>query len=84
MQHSASGKTVQVPMSDEIVAAENSMRMSSNTVPVVLPDDADTQVSRIAIAYNAKEVVAVQQLFGLLAVHQFPYVPFSLAYNWEG
>jgi hypothetical protein len=73
MQHSASSRATQVPMSEEIVAAENSMRMSSNTVAVVLPDDADTQVSRIALAYSAKEVTSVQQLFGLLAVNQFPY-----------
>ena len=61
-------------MSEEIVASENSMRMSSNTVPMVVPDDTDAQVSRIALAYNAKEVAAVQQLFGHLAVHQFGYV----------
>lgn len=87
-------------LSDEIIAAENSMRMTCNTVTILSPDDADVSLSssspsspplssssssispspRVALAYNAKEAAAIQQLFGLLAVNQFPYV-FSLLFG---
>lgn len=56
---------------ENVVVAENSMRLSSNTVIVFKPSESDT---RMSLLYSMKEVNVLDQMLSLIIIHQPKYV----------
>ena len=56
---------------ENVVVAETSMRLSSNTIIVFKPTESDT---RMSLLYSMKEVTVLDQMLNLINIHQPKYV----------